>query len=168
MGDEVARTQHGNNNAYCQDNEISWFDWSQIEKNRDQLRFFQRMIRFRRDNAVLHQPRFFDGSKNERGIADITWHGTRLNEPSWNDPEVRCLAFTLGGMDGGADIHVMMNMHWTPQSFELPPITGRQWYRLIDTYRDSPDDITDPGAEPLVKETSYRVGERSIVVLVSK
>jgi isoamylase len=88
-GDEVRRSQRGNNNAYCQDNEISWFDWSLTEKNSDLHRFFQRMIAFRKANRALRRSVFFTGNTNARGLADITLHGCRLLDPGWNDPDAR-------------------------------------------------------------------------------
>ena len=103
-GDEVRRTQKGNNNAYCQDNEISWFDWRLTEENRSLLRFWQLLIAARRDFHSLRagrHGRFFAGEMNERGLPDIAWHGTELNKPGWDDPNARCLAFTLGGFEGG-------------------------------------------------------------------
>src|ERR1019366_9660663 len=78
-GDEVRRTQWGNNNAYCQDNEMSWFDWGLVEKHGDMLRFFTKMIAFRKQHAILRRGKFFSGEVNQRGLADISWHGCRLN-----------------------------------------------------------------------------------------
>src|SRR5579863_2754334 len=95
-GDEVRRTQEGNNNAYCQDNEINWFDWTLVDKHHDVFQFFKRMIAFRRNCPTLLRNGFFKGQVNQRGLADISWHGCRLNSPGWNDPSSRVLAFTLG------------------------------------------------------------------------
>src|SRR5215470_14355716 len=108
MGDEVRRTQGGNNNAYCQDNEISWFDWRLTEKHRALLRFWKLLIAARADfhaGRAGRPGRFFEGELNERGLPDIAWHGTQLHKPGWNDPNARCLAFTLGGFDGASDLH---------------------------------------------------------------
>ncbi len=132
-GDEVRRTQRGNNNAYCQDNELSWFDWTLPEKNDDLLRFCQQMIAFRKRHPVVHRSRFFTGEVNERGLADITWHGCKLLSPGWNDPQARTLAFTLGGFDGEADIHVMLNMYWEPLAFELPTCPAAAGTARVDT-----------------------------------
>src|SRR5205807_5163531 len=112
-GDEVRRTQRGNNNAYSQDNEISWFDWALVERNRDLFRLFSRMIGFRKSHPILHRPRFFTGQVNARGLPDIAWHGCRLNSPGWFDPSSRILSFTMGGFtdDNGVedtDIHVIL------------------------------------------------------------
>jgi glycogen operon protein len=167
-GDEVRRTQGGNNNAYCQDNETSWFDWLLVEKNRDLLRFWQRMIGFRRNHAVLRRGQFFDGAVNERGVADVTWHGTKLGSPGWNDSEARTLAMTLGGFDGAPDIHAMMNMHWDALDFELPAVPGRRWLRVVDTALAPPFDIADPGAETPLSGATYTLQGRSVVVLINR
>ena len=167
-GDEVRRTQKGNNNAYCQDNEISWFDWTLVEKNRDLLRFFRRMIELRKRYAALGQRQFFAGAVNERGLADVTWHGTKLNHPGWSDSEARSLGMTLAGFDGQPDIHVMLNMYWDSLDFELPAVPGRRWFRAVDTAQAPPGDIADPGAEPEVDEGAYTVQGRSVVALINR
>ncbi|MBF0564283.1 MAG: glycogen debranching protein GlgX [Nitrospirae bacterium] len=167
-GDEVRRTQNGNNNTYCQDNEINWFDWSLTEKNNSVLRFFDHMIAFRKKHAVVHRQRFFEGKVNDRGLADISWHGCSLNTPNWDDPMARVLAFTLGGFDGETDLHVMMNMYWETLRFEIPNVQGRQWYRVIDTSKPSPDDIADEGKEVKITDNDYLVEGRSVVVLMSR
>lgn len=168
MGDEVRRTQRGNNNAYCQDNEISWFDWNLVERHPGLLRFWQRLIAFRKRHSVIHRTRFFTGDHNARGVRDLAWHGVELDAPTWNDPESRSLAFTLGGFDGDHDIHVMMNMHWEPVSFVLPIIAGRTWHRAIDTALQVPDDIAEPNQEVAIDDLSYQLADRSVAVLVSK
>ncbi|MFN6535568.1 MAG: glycogen debranching protein GlgX [Nostoc sp. EkiNYC01] len=169
-GDEVRRTQKGNNNAYCQDNEISWFDWNLVEKNADIFRFFKQMIHFRKCycHSALRRSNFFTGEVNERGFADIAWHGCKLFKPGWHDSHARVLAYTLGGFEGEADIHVMLNMYWEDLDFEIPPIKGRKWFRVIDTALASPMDIVEPGEETVVSGNVYSVKERSVVVLVSK
>jgi isoamylase len=167
-GDECRRTQHGNNNAYCQDNEINWFDWTLPEKNKDLLRFWQRQIAFRKRHVNVHRARFYIGEVNERGVPDVAWHGLELNKPGWRDPNARCLAVTVGGFGGEDDLHVMMNMYWEPLSFELPPVEGRHWYRSSDTSLPSPHDIADPGHEARIEGNKYVVNGRSVVILVSK
>ncbi len=167
-GDEVRRTQKGNNNAYCQDNEVSWFDWALVEKNSGLLRFWQRMIAFRKAHPALRRGQFFDGAVNQRGLLDVAWHGTSLNAPGWEDPEARALAFTLAGFDGDADIHVMMNMYWEPLEFEAPAAPGRQWFIAVNTAEPSPNDIAEPGQEAPFVEPVCRVEGRSVVVLVSR
>jgi isoamylase len=167
-GDEVRRTQQGNNNAYCQDNEISWFDWDLPNKNSSMFRFWKKMITFRKRHPALHRRRFFSGSVNGRGLKDISWHGVNLNEPNWDDENARALAFTLGGEEKEADIHVMMNMYWESLNFEIPPVDSRKWYLVANTFLASPDDIVEAGYEKVVDSSTYQVRERSVVMLISK
>jgi glycogen operon protein len=167
-GDEVRRSQQGNNNAYCQDNELSWMDWTLPEKNAGMYRFWSRLIARRKHYNQLHRPRFFCGEANERGVPDISWHGCELNSPGWYDSDCRVLAYTLGGFDGQPDVHVMMNMGWTPATFQIPPIANRSWHRVIDTSLPSPDDITEVGQEIPINGSDYTVNDRSVVILISK
>jgi len=166
-GDEVRRTQGGNNNAYCQDNEVSWFDWTLAAQHADLLRFWKGMIGFRKRHAALRLDEFFTGAVNERGLTDVTWHGTKLASPEWNDPEARTLALTLAGFNGDCDIHVMLNMHWDHQDFELPAVPGRKWLCAVDTAQAPPLDIADVGAERPVAGSTYPVAGRSVVVLLN-
>lgn len=169
-GDEVKRTQKGNNNAYCQDNEISWFDWNLVEKNADIFRFFKLMIEFRNCycNPALRRSHFFNGEVNERGLADISWHGCKLHSPGWQDPNSRVLAYTLAGFEGHADIHIMLNMYWENLEFEIPLLQDRRWYKVVDTAEPSPSDIVEKGKEPTVDGHTYYVKNRSVVVLISQ
>jgi glycogen operon protein len=167
-GDEVRRTQQGNNNAYCQDNETSWFDWTLVRRHRDFLRFWKRMIEFRKSHAALRLGRFFTSEVNERGLTDVTWHGTVLGVPGWSDPEARALAMTLAGFNGDPDLHVMLNMHWDSLEFELPAVPGWRWSIAVDTAQTPPHDIADPGAETAVTGNTYTVEARSVVVLVNR
>ena len=135
-GDEIRRTQQGNNNAYCQDNEIDWFDWKLAEKNRDIYRFFKQMIALRKSLPTLRRDHFFNGEINARGLADISWHGCRLYNPGWEDPSSTVLAFTIGGFPQqdsveDRDIHVMLNMDWHDLNFDVPPLSNRQWYKSL-------------------------------------
>src|SRR5713226_6844268 len=111
-GDEIRRSQGGNNNAYNQDNPTSWFDWTMADSNQEVLRYVQQMIAFRKAHPALWQPHFYNGEINERGVADITWHGTTLGNPGFDDPQGRALACTVAGFGGAADLHIMMNMFW--------------------------------------------------------
>ena len=168
MGDEVRRTQLGNNNAYCQDNPVSWFDWSLPERHADLLRFFRLMIAFRKRHSTLHCGHFFTGELDSRGVPDVAWHGCRLHEPGWHDPQARVLAFTLGGLEGQPDLHVMMNMYWERLDFEVPEIAGRSWSKAVDTAAPSPKDIFEEGAEPPFAGRICPVEPHSIVVLVAR
>lgn len=176
-GDEVRRSQRGNNNAYCQDNEISWFDWTLLEKNREIYRFIKMMIVCRKHHSHLRRTGFFAGKVNSRGLADISWHGCRLYSPGWYDPSSRVLAFTFGGfakeedVAEEVDVHVMLNMEWEDLDFDIPPVQGRSWYKVVDTAAPSPEDIVEdfanPGEHRAVAGGVYRVKNRSAVVLIS-
>jgi glycogen operon protein len=167
-GDEVRRTQKGNNNAYCQDNEISWFDWRLTEKNRSLLRFWKLLIAARSHFRAGRPGRFFKGEVNERGLPDIAWHGTQLNKAGWDDPNARCLAYTLGGFEGGFDIHAVLNMYWDALDFEVPVIPGHRWYRIVDTARPSPEDIVETVPQVPIEGRQVRVEGRSVMVLLSR
>ncbi len=167
-GDEIRRTQGGNNNAYNQDNPTSWIDWTMVESHRDLLRYFRRIVAFRTAHPALSQPYFYSGEINERGLRDIAWHGTRLNSPGFDDAEARALSCTIAGFGDAADLHVMMNMFWEPLVFDVPAIPQREWRLAIDTFADSPDDIANAGEERSVDDqSSCTVQARSIVVLRS-
>ena len=163
-GDELGRTQGGNNNAYCQDNEIGWVDWRLRDQNADLWRFFQLMIRFRRAHDILRRGHF-DG---ERDSARVDWHGVELRKPD-RSQESRCLAAHIYGDSDGVldDIYFIANAHWEAHEFALPLLLGRRWHRFVDTTKERPQDISEPGAEPcLANQERYLVGPRSVVVLV--
>jgi glycogen operon protein len=166
-GDEVRRTQRGNNNAYCQDSELSWFDWSLVPKNRGMLRFFKQMIELRLSTAELHRTRFFTGAVNSRGLADVSWHGCRLHQPGFDDPSSGVLAFTLGGSDAGPDLHVMMNMEGEALDFDVPPLSGRRWLRAVDTGQPSPRDVLAPRDRVPHEGATARIESHSVTVLIS-
>ncbi len=98
---------------------------------------------------------------------DITWHGTELDSPGFNDPNSRALAFTIAGFGSDPDLHVMMNMYWEPLVFEIPVDPNRNWRVAMDTYQASPLDIADPGREPPFTGQTYTVQDRSIVILLA-
>jgi isoamylase len=163
MGDEVRRTQGGNNNAWCQDNETSWFDWSLVEKNAGLLRFVQRLIaaRVRRRDHHLTLNQLLRAAK-------LTWHGVRLNQPDWGS-ESHTLSVTIEGLDGSRVLHFIANAWWEGLAFELPERPpDRPWRRWFDTTLSSPEDIVDEESAPRVTETVYHVGPRSMVGLVSE
>ena len=167
-GDEVRRTQGGNNNAYCQDNPISWFDWSLQAKYPGVLRFFTQLIAFRKRMSAVHTPRFFTGTANSRGLKDLVWHGTTLGPPVWDDPNGHAVAFTLAGFGDDPDMHVMLNMHWDSLDYELPAVPGRRWHLAVDTNAPAPGDIVEAGQERPIAAATHRVTGRSIVVLISR
>jgi isoamylase len=167
VGDEVRRTQRGNNNAYCQDNEISWFDWTLLHKHEGMFRFVKHLIAFRKKYSTLRRRRFFTGQLGEYGIRDIDWHGCHLFHPNWQDHTARTLAFTIWGFWLDDDMHVMLNMEQTARDFELPPLQERRWFKVIDTSLPCPLDIAEPGQAMLVPGAHYRVESHSVIVLIS-
>ena len=166
MGDEVRRTQRGNNNAYCQDNELSWFDWTLLERHADVHRFVRLLnqLRLRRDVAV-EGTRMTLQQLLDR--ADITWHGVALGCPDWSEKS-HSLAFTLRSLHGRYSLHGMINAYWEPLAFELPPVPeGARgcWRRIIDTARASAEDIHPLTLAPPYADASYLVSPRSLVLL---
>ena len=166
MGDEVRRTQQGNNNAYCQDNPTSWFDWSLVEENAGLLRFVRELIRFR-----LHY--FVIPDAEERplwqvlGELKISWHGVRLNQPDWSAGS-RSLASTVVSNDGVDHAHLIFNTYWEALEFELPPLpAGITWKRVLDTNLAPPEDIRDVHQAQPVQGFTYRAAPRSVVVLIA-
>jgi glycogen operon protein len=166
-GDEFRRTQHGNNNAYCQDSELVWFDWDLVREQRDLIRFVSELTALRAGCPALHRAHWFSGAVNDRGLADITWHGTELDAPDWGGGS-RVLAFTLGGEGEDPDVHVMLNMHTDGLDFELPTTPGRRWHLSVDTASLAPGDIASSGAEAPVDGTTRHVHGRSVVAMISK
>jgi isoamylase len=166
-GDEVLRTQHGNNNCYCQDNALGWFDWTLTERNHEMLRFLRYMVAFRRRHPCLMQRRFLTGRRREGyPLPDVAWHGLRLDQPLWHDSQAKLLVFTLGAVDEAeAHLHVIFNMSGSSLDLPLPPLAGQIWHRAIDTGRPAPGEILHPSSQPPVKESLYQVHERSVVVL---
>jgi isoamylase len=169
-GDEVLRSQGGNNNAYCQDNELAWFDWRLVEVNRDMLRFTRELIALRCRHACLTVNRFFDGKPVPgRPIPDIAWHGVRLNEPGWHDSQGRLLAFTMAGRAGDEeDLHVILNMSDQAVHAPLPSIPGKRWHVALDTSRPSPADIVARPRQEAHAATFYSADVRSVVVLEAR
>jgi isoamylase len=166
MGDEVRRTQGGNNNAYCQDNETSWFDWTLLAKRADVHRFATLLNarRVQRDAEPERQGVTLDQLIRQ---ADITWHGVRLNEPDWR-PSSRGVAFTARVTRNRMFFHVILSAYWEPLEFELPSLSNgarNPWRRWIDTFLDSPHDIVDWEQSPSVPGLTYRTEARSVVVL---
>lgn len=165
MGDEGGRTQRGNNNAYCQDNELSWLDWGLLEKNKELRRFMTLLLARRRlRNEEAERDRL---SLNEAlGRAEIQWHGVKLFAPDWST-QSRSLALGARLPAEGFSIHWILNAYWEPLEFELPALP-KPWRRWIDTGLDSPLDIGPWKESPEVPGVSYRAQARSVVVLFSQ
>ena len=169
-GDEFLHTQGGNNNAWCQNNEISWLNWQLTETNNDMLRFVRELIAFRHRHPCLSRPRYLTGrTEVSRGIPDITWHGFRLNEPLWNDSDAQVLAFTLAGCSSEEeDLHVVINMADYSIDVPLPVIAQRRWYLALNTAAMSPYDIIERDNQKLVTRHNQTIQARSIVVFEAR
>lgn len=163
MGDEVLRSQGGNNNAYCQDNEVSWFDWTAVDREAGMLRFVSGLIAARRHaQELLDLPNDLSLA-DLLAVADIEWHGVELGRPDRSETS-RSLAFTIRGRS--VALHVIANAYWEALDFALPATTV--WHRIVDTTLASPDDLTAAGDAPAISTASYHVGPRSVVVLASR
>lgn len=176
FGDEIGRTQGGNNNTYCQDNEISWFDWSLVQANHEIRDFFKKMITFRHAHPVLRSNRHFQNQDYMgSGFPDISWHGLKAWEADFSQHS-RVLAFMLCGEHAKQgevsdnDVYVAMNMHWEMHGFQLPVLPqDKEWYVFSNTDMTPPLDICEPGQEQqLENQQGILVGPRSIIVLISK
>jgi glycogen operon protein len=167
-GDELLRTKNGNNNTYCQNNELSWIDWRLADENREMLDFTRAMVAFRHRHATLRRNRFLTGEpQHEGGIPDISWHGLKLDKPLWGDSNARVLAFTLAGLEPDEPhLHVMMNMWKDTLEFALPPVPGRRWHEAVDTAR-APYVWSEHEQAPL-NQYSRPVAARSVVVLEAR
>jgi glycogen operon protein len=166
MGDEVRRTQQGNNNAYCGDNEISWFDWSLVDKHADVHRFVR----------LLNAKRLLREVGHERRRVTLTtmlqeaykaWHGVKLYQPDWSD-QSRSVALEAELREEGLHVYLMLNAYWEPLDFELPKLPGGgSWRRWIDTGLDSPQDIVPWETAPICSGDAYRAAARSVVLLLT-
>ena len=168
MGDEIRRTQHGNNNAYCHDNEGNWFDWSLHEKHADIHRFVKLLIarRLLRDSGPERQRM---NLMQLIGKAIKGWHGVKLNQPDWSDHS-HSVALRAELQNEGLRVHFIFNAYWEPLDFELPPIGAAKpfsWRRWIDTFQEPPEDIVAWRDAPTIPSHTYRTGPRSVVVLWS-
>jgi glycogen operon protein len=167
MGDEVRRTQLGNNNAYCHDSELSWFDWRLLDTNADILRFTRALIAGRRQaRAMLDLPEDVSLSELLRR-ARVDWHGVRLGQPDLGQSS-HSLALTIWGRS--VALHLILNAFWEPLAFALPPLElGLDaWRRIVDTGLDSPDDFTALGDATQVDGARYSAGPRSVAVLAAR
>ncbi len=160
-GDEFRRTQRGNNNAYCQDNEVSWYDWSLIEKHREIHRFTRGMIAFRRAHPVLRKETFYTDE-------DIKWFAPSGATPHWADPWQKSFACLILGQTE-PDLFLLFNADIRAVDFYLPALpTGKIWRLAVDTSRTAPDDFFDPGKEPHVPDQrGFRLQPRSSAILLT-
>jgi isoamylase len=164
MGDEARRTQQGNNNAYCQDNEISWFDWALVTQHADLHRYVKSLCAHRLMRGF--HPDFRTLTLNELlRDANGIWHGAKLRQPDWRF-DSHSVAYSAASRDGSLLFYAIFNAYWEVLEFELPPAAQQtEWRRWIDTSLESPRDIVEWESAPPVTTRTYRAESRSIVVL---
>ena len=166
MGDEVRRTQRGNNNAYCQDNETSWFDWTLVASHADMHRFV-RLLNTRRLLRDLEPEQRRLSLNQLLRQAKKAWHGVKLGQPDWSLGS-HSLAFGAEIPNEKLLLHLILNAYWEPLEFEVPQVSNGSdgsWRRWIDTTLDPPHDIVEWQAAPVFAARTYQAGPRSVVVL---
>ena len=167
MGDEVRRSQRGNNNAYCQDNHTSWLDWNLQYKHAEVLRFVKLLIKQRVMRGVEHERWHLTLSQVLRDVK-LAWHGVLLNQPDWS-PLSHSIAITAELKNEGLLLYIILNTYWEALDFEFPILSNgtKNWRRWIDTAQDPPQDICEWNTAAPVVGGTYRAGARSLVVLIA-
>ena len=169
-GDEMRRTQGGNNNAYCQDNEISWIDWSLTNKNEGLVRFTKNLIAYRKLHPVFTRTKFFSDCYDKNTVPEIVWYDMNSKNPDWSKQK-RFLAFKLNGSGAGDnDFYVATNTDIYDLTITLPALAdGRKWHLVADTSLPGIEDIFEPGKEELLREQRrYVLLSGATVVLIGK
>jgi glycogen operon protein len=166
-GDELLRSQFGNNNVWCQNNELGYINWSQLETQAGTVRFVRNMLALRRRHPNLQRRTFFTGStQTGQEFTDIQWHGEKLGMPPWNDSNAKWLAFTIGNVGtNDTPLHCMLNMSDTFRCFELPPLIRSNWRRAVDTRLECPHDIVLPSEQIVIRTGYYWTTPHSVVIL---
>jgi len=161
-GDEFRRTQDGNNNAYCQDNETSWYNWNLFDQHKDIFRFTRGMIAFRQAHPVLSKEQFYTDT-------EIQWFSLRGGQPDWANPNEKQFA-CLVHEDEQHSLFLMFNAGTDAVDFHLPPLTqGNRWYLAVDTSHNAPQDLFAQGEEQLLEDSQiYHMWPRSSVVLLAR
>ncbi|MFE1315012.1 glycogen debranching protein GlgX [Streptomyces sp. NPDC058755] len=175
-GDEVGRTQLGNNNGYCQDNELSWFDWGLVEANAELLEFARRLIAFRHAHPVLRSPDHLIGiDRVGSGYPDISWHGVRAWRPDWAAHSrvlglMRCGRHAKGGTVADDHVYIGINAHWESHDLELPGLPeGQAWHLFADTTLAAPYGLAEVGGESELHHPGrYHLGPHALVILVGR
>jgi glycogen operon protein len=168
MGDEMRRTQFGNNNAYCQDNETSWFDWGLLAKHADVHRFVTLLNARRRLRKTEIERQRISLNRLLRGT-NLTWHGVKVGQPDWRTSS-HSIALTVEMPDERVTVHLIANAYWEALNFELPQIgrPGVSWRRWINTALDSPQDIVHWEAARPAPLSAVRAEPRSVIVLFAE
>ncbi|MEM8613146.1 MAG: alpha-amylase family glycosyl hydrolase, partial [Cyanobacteria bacterium P01_H01_bin.105] len=168
MGDEVLRSQQGNNNAYCQNNELSWFDWDAVTTQSDFLRFVKELITFVQSLQIFKHDYPLIVTPQPISEPAITWHGVKLGKPDWSYYS-HSLAFTLGYRQHHELLHIIFNAFYEPLTFELPLLPeGQFWRRIVDTGLNAPEDFCTIDVAPRVESPLYQVKPRASVILMAK
>jgi glycogen operon protein len=170
-GDEFGRSQGGNNNAYCQDNEISWLDWRLVENNRELLRFFKMLIALRKNHPIFRRSDFFPKG-GDHDPHEIHWQSRWVGETDWS-PDCRTLGFMLDGLavadSRDDDFFVMLNSHPESVLVEIPSLPlGRHWRLLINSGAEPPDDIHREDEAPVFSGNEFELSPMAALVLISK
>jgi glycogen operon protein len=167
MGDEIRRTQSGNNNAYCQDNDISWMDWNLLVPNSDLHTFVKNLISFVKEKEIFKLEKILT-AKKVIGEPHLMWHGTKPNHPDWQHYS-RSLAFSLTYPNYNEFLYVIMNSYWKGLSFVLPKLKeSRKWYPVVDTHKSYPEDFSNLEKSKGLKKNLYKAAPRSVVVFWGK
>jgi glycogen operon protein len=168
MGDEVRRTQLGNNNAYCQDNETSWFDWSLLEKHADVRRFVKLLNAHRMAQDFAPEPPGLTLNQLLL-LGNRAWHGVKVGAPDWGY-DSHSLATSVVFKERRLLLYLILNAYWEPLEFELPAGNGEQhsWHRWIDTSLDSPADIVAWKDAPAISSRAYLAAPRSVAALYAR
>ncbi|MFM2479475.1 glycogen debranching protein GlgX [Celerinatantimonas sp. MCCC 1A17872] len=166
MGDEIGRTQWGNNNAYCQDTPNNWLDWSLVKQNAGLLRFVRQLIEFRFLTPALdqyiHHP--LSSILND---SQIKWHGVKANQPDWSD-DSHTIALSYNLPYREENLYLAVNAYWEPLDFELPQLsTGKHWRQVINTALAPPDDIYSYQSAKCVESNVMHLAPRSVLVLIA-
>jgi len=174
-GDEFMRTQNGNNNTYCQDNEMSWFNWEYVKNYSDVFEFFKKAIAFRKRYKILQKKKFLSGTDTDKdNVPDVAWFGDNLDKPPWGNSELRIICYQLDGSEspsqlGNYHLFFILNADFNTHSIKLPYYEAMKWYRVIDTSFKNGEDFFPQGNEIILEpQDNYKVNPRSTVVLLSK
>ena len=174
-GDEFLRTQKGNNNAYCQDNEINWFNWEYVKQNSDILKFCKKAISFSKRYTILHRRKFYSGKDTDAdNVPDISWFDKNLNKPRWDKTELRLLRYQLDGSESPSelgDYHLffILNTDFKKHTVKLPQYDEMKWFRVVDTSLHNEEDFLTPKNEIMLEPADhYLVNPRTTIVLLGK
>jgi len=175
-GDEFMRTQKGNNNAYCQDNEVSWFDWDYAARNKDMITFSKELIAFRKRYPILQKRKFFPGENLDfEHVRDIYWYGRHLDKVDWNDPHIKTLCCFLDGTKDHSDhsgeyyLFFILNADDKDHTVEIPQCEHSHWYRVFDTSLKKGEDILPEGKEVKISPANtYKINQRCVAAFCAR